>query len=1037
VVFIAAAGNANANAANFFPASFATAIGVMAMDANDARATFSNYGDRMDVCAPGVDILSTRATNSNLGPLVGTSYMRLNGTSMAAPHAAGVAALVLSLHPEFSVEQIRQVLRVSASDLGTAGPDSFFGYGRVNASNALTIASALEARILSPESEVVTSDLVSIDGVAQGPEFNQFTVDYGSGDSPSSWTVLNQSAVPVAGALGSFDARNLPDGRYTIRLRVFDSQGRQYEDRIKIAVNLVVIASPAPPVARGLAYEFKPGVVVPIVGTATSATFQNYQLQWARGYYATSGWSSANITLTGNGSQPLTNEVLGQWNTAGLTNADVYTVRLTVQSAGFSVAESTVVYLEPDLLSPNWPKRLDIGADLDNSVVPQTDAAGDIWFRVLATDITGTPIVTRLWNFAADGSITVTQSISAAAYRQPPAGPFDGQLGDELIVGEQSNLRAFQTDGPGYAFPYPSIPWSQRSIRVMDDVDGDGSMELLFVSIYQGNAYLYAWKTNGTALTTNYPVSFPEAHADIQYYGQNRVLTVDLDHDGKKEILAVAAASGGYTVRAYNWDGTVRSWPSQVQSGRFSHWAAADFDRDGLPEIVISYIDYSGNAAKVAVFDGTGALKPGWPVALPQPANSEKGFLAIGDLDRNGVDEIVIAAENVLHVLKADGTSFGAAWPFTTGLHGQPILADVNNDGYPDILTVTDDADYYTVLRAYDRTGTLLKSWPLLGFEGIVGYYRATPVAGDFNHDGRTDIAVLCPLLFPSGLLNGNGLTVLSTTASFTPDAVPWAMNMHDPQNLSVRLLPPEQVPPAVGISSPANNAVVSNAVTISAAATDNIRVAGVKFFADGSLIGTEDTTSPFSIAWDSTTVAVGLHTLTAVARDPAGNTSTSAPVVVRVRNTIRINFQPEAAPVPTNYLVDAGLVFGPRGNPYSYGWNSNNVANVFDRNSSLSADQRYDTLATMQVGGSFNWEIALSSGSYRVRIVAGDPDNFNSVYKINAETVQVINFTPKSGNRWKDNTSNVTVSDGRLTVSNATGASNNKICFLEITPLP
>jgi hypothetical protein len=67
---------------------------------------------------------------------------------------------------------------------------------------------------------------------------------------------------------------------------------------------------------------------------------------------------------------------------------------------------------------------------------------------------------------------------------------------------------------------------------------------------------------------------------------------------------------------------------------------------------------------------------------------------------------------------------------------------------------------------------------------------------------------------------------------------------------------------------------------------------------------------------------------------------------------------------------------------------------------------------------------------------VAGDPDNFNSVYRINAETTQVINFTPKSNSRWKDSSSNVNLSDGRLTVSNGNGAVNNKICFLEITPL-
>ena len=67
--------------------------------------------------------------------------------------------------------------------------------------------------------------------------------------------------------------------------------------------------------------------------------------------------------------------------------------------------------------------------------------------------------------------------------------------------------------------------------------------------------------------------------------------------------------------------------------------------------------------------------------------------------------------------------------------------------------------------------------------------------------------------------------------------------------------------------------------------------------------------------------------------------------------------------------------------------------------------------------------------------MVAGDANYYNSVYKINVEGVLTVNGTPSSGSRWKEGTSTVTVSDGKLTVSNATGASNNKICFLEITP--
>ena len=65
--------------------------------------------------------------------VVGGSYLRQSGTSMAAPHVSGVAALVLALHPAFTPEQVRQALRSGADDVGSAGFDPKTGYGRVNA----------------------------------------------------------------------------------------------------------------------------------------------------------------------------------------------------------------------------------------------------------------------------------------------------------------------------------------------------------------------------------------------------------------------------------------------------------------------------------------------------------------------------------------------------------------------------------------------------------------------------------------------------------------------------------------------------------------------------------------------------------------------------------------------------------------------------------------------------------------------------------------------------------------------------------------
>jgi lysophospholipase L1-like esterase len=95
-----------------------------------------------------------------------------------------------------------------------------------------------------------------------------------------------------------------------------------------------------------------------------------------------------------------------------------------------------------------------------------------------------------------------------------------------------------------------------------------------------------------------------------------------------------------------------------------------------------------------------------------------------------------------------------------------------------------------------------------------------------------------------------------------------------------------DATPPSVSLTAPANGATVSGAsVTVSAAAADNVAVAGVQFKLDGNNLGPEDVSSPYSVFWDTTLVSNGSHALTAVARDAAGNMATSATVAVQVSN--------------------------------------------------------------------------------------------------------------------------------------------------------
>lgn len=108
-----------------------------------------------------------------------------------------------------------------------------------------------------------------------------------------------------------------------------------------------------------------------------------------------------------------------------------------------------------------------------------------------------------------------------------------------------------------------------------------------------------------------------------------------------------------------------------------------------------------------------------------------------------------------------------------------------------------------------------------------------------------------------------------------------------------------DNIAPSVSITAPVDASTVSGTVTVSATAADNTGgsgVAGVQFKLDGSNLGAEDTSSPYGISWDSASVSNGLHSLTAVARDIAGNKGTSSPISVTVSNTNTVlTFTPNA----------------------------------------------------------------------------------------------------------------------------------------------
>lgn len=158
----AAAGN-DGDSTVIYPAGNANVLGVAATDSSDKRASFSNYNVYVDVSAPGVNILSTYK---------GSRYAYMSGTSMAAPFASGLAALILSQNSTMDVSAVSDTITQHSDDLGATGRDNYYGYGRINAYYSLEWRPIIRFFVPSSGSYIkgtraVSAAVADADGIAK------------------------------------------------------------------------------------------------------------------------------------------------------------------------------------------------------------------------------------------------------------------------------------------------------------------------------------------------------------------------------------------------------------------------------------------------------------------------------------------------------------------------------------------------------------------------------------------------------------------------------------------------------------------------------------------------------------------------------------------------------------------------------------------------------------------------------------------------------------------------------------------------------
>lgn len=700
-VVVFAAGNYSSDIRNFAPQNMPEVIVVSATTPNDTRATFSNFGI-VDLAAPGsgdpndpgiyegkYGILSLRsadcleinaACSTQLN--VGNGYARMGGTSMAAPQVSGAAALILSLHPEYSQEQVRQVLRRTSVDVGSAGYDTDFGHGRLDTGTFATEPTPLEALIQLPL--VVDTNLVTINGRANGSQFSNYVLEYGVGGNPTTWTNLVTSTTPVqSGSIYFWKPTALPDGEYSLRLKVTKTNGAVYEDRHRFTLDRISISSPT--TMAGI-----PGGDLSINGSAMPGNFKSYRLRVQA--LETGASVNANLVVPNNGQTPVLNGVLGVWKTQGLTPGH-YKIFLDVTLTNNVVTTESVVVLVDPLLHAGFPvdlpyqnKFVNAPAGPLTTVDLQNDGRAEViagWGEQV-TVLNGDGSVLAGW----PKSLATPDDQYASLAAMPLAGDIDGDGQKEVVAASSSGIvYAWSASGvlkPGW--PKTVAPYSTL-VLTLADVDRNGRLDVVATDYQTG---LYAYSGNGNSLP-GWPVLLQ---------GITGAATVaDLNLDGRNEVIASVEGSPS-TLHVFSSTGVVQSgWPRTLLNNGYQsaggYPVVGDLDDDGDLEIVAVASDRAdASASRVFVYQ------------------------------HNGVQL--------------------ASWSPNAATVNPPVLADVDGDGSLEVVASLVKSDGKGSLSVWDRSGNVLPGWPQSTPTGQSSSQLTfiTPIVADLDSDGRSEVIV-------------------------------------------------------------------------------------------------------------------------------------------------------------------------------------------------------------------------------------------------------------------------------------------------------
>lgn len=819
VVPVAAAGNSG-NDNPLYPAALPNVIGVGASNSLDQVTSFSTYGPAVRVIAPGQDILSLRAAGTDMYAemgepnvhIVNDKYYIADGTSMAAPCAAGVAAALVAASPGISVDSLEKIIEASADDIiypygdstkAYPGRDYYSGYGRVNLNAAMQLLTGKLAKIDFPYKSAVVAGDVAIIGTAAGTTFSGYNLEYGEGKVPVTWISIRSSAIPIANdTLAVWHTAGL-NGMYSLRLTVGS-------DNV-YTVSTFVINTPQVKITSPHSGDTVAGFVS-IFGSVLVTDFAHYILLHGVGA-APSQWDTVAISL-----KFCFDDLLGKV-LLDVIDDGPQTIRLIATTRGGASYTDQITIIKKSIVNTEWVRTLPAVA----SVSPASgDINGDGQLEIIAG--AGAPYTTAAggaYAFSSQGSPINgwPKNVGLPMASTPAVGDLDGDGVDDIIICSSQGVHAFLSHNSSWMAPASTVV-NDRSFAtpVIADIDNDGVPEILFIN---GDGRAYAFHNDGRPVIPGDGtfVTAPRIGAFSTDFGRPGITAADLDGDGQKEIIICSAEGvdpGAGGLYLYDCAGHPL-FDNANPPDSFSHisgFAVANIDNNPDQEVIV--FGGNGNHFIVDAIRKNGTHAAGYPFHLPDLRTGDwfGTAPAVGDLDGDGTKEIVVTTwdmgEGRVYAWHQDGSplgkilppndSIGATVPILAradGMVSSPLLVDVNGDGRLEIVVRFKpiNGEGFDRVMAWNSEGDAVPGFPHYTSPRIdFGLMEYDPIAGDFDLDDSLELA-----LGLDGSGTSSNISLLALHAPYKSSATSWLSSMHDSWNSHIAGF----VPPGRGLNVP------------------------------------------------------------------------------------------------------------------------------------------------------------------------------------------------------------------------------------------